>query len=301
MSVEFLTLTEREKFQYCPTLPPTSPMRDWRWWSLVVPSVATAFGLFLFGVFAVGFTQLRDLPDQIKFIVVALGAVCIPFGSELGTVSSVIEIFRKHFGPTGATKLDWAGLITSTCTSITGVILSWAYLLSSDTAWSSDVRTWGPLVFGALMVLDFTFSLLETGAYLGSYDKRFQEWYKRDFSPWIKKKEKMLDKRVEEEYNWGTGLKKWPEEPPVKEDDTPVKLPEWSTDRLDAFAQAMQATALRSRDYDGIAGDTIVATDPSNGKDYGARVTMRKLDSGEVEIEDIEHLHPAVARSILEE
>lgn len=301
MSVEFLTLTEREKFQYCPTPPPTPPMRDWRWWSLVIPSVATAFGLFLFGVFAVGFTQLRELPEEIKFVVVALGAICIPFGSELGAVSSVIEIFRKHFGPTGATRLDWTGLITSTCTSITGVILSWAYLLSSDTAWSEDVKTWGPLVFGALMVLDFTFSLLETGAYLGSYDKRFHDWYNKEFTPWIKKKEKMLDKRREEEYNWDTGLKKWPDEPPVKKDDTPIKPPEWSNDRLDAFAQAMQATALRSKEYDNITGETIIGTDPGNGKDYGAKVTMRKLDSGEVQIEDIEYLHPAVARAILEE
>lgn len=269
MSVEFLTLTEREKFAYCPVLPPTPPLRDWRWWSLVVPSIATAFGLFLFGVFAVDFTQLRELPDQVKFVVVFAGAICIPFGSELGTVSSVIEIFRKHFGPTGATKLDWAGLVTSTCTSIVGVVLSWAYLLSSDTSWSVNVKNYGPLVFGALMVLDFTFSLLETGSYLGSYDKRFHEWYKKEFTPWIKGKEKMLDEGVKQEYNWGEALTQWPEEPPVKKDDTPVRKPDFS--------------------------DVVLVDYGGNG----GSVPTAKLDSGEVEIEDIEYLHPAVAKSIL--
>lgn len=224
MSVEFLTLSREEKYQYCPTPPPTPLSRDWRWWSLIIPSVATACGLFLFATLAIGFTELRNLPDSIRFLIVASGAILIPLGSELGTVSSVVEIFRKHFS-VGASKLDWIGLVFSTLTSIAGVVMSWAYLLGADTGWSADVIRYGPLVFGTLMVLDFTFSLLETGAYLGRHDKEFDKWLRAKFIPWIEKKEERLDAEPQWAYNDVENFAEnhWPAEPPIKPDDTPAQ------------------------------------------------------------------------------
>lgn len=191
----FLDLSTKDKYRLCPFPPPHDPI--WRKLSLVFPPIATAFGFFLFGIFAIGFTELRSMPDGIRFYVVLLGAIAIPAGGELGTVSSVVEIFRKHYRNRGTTKLDWVGLVVSMVSSMVGLVLSWAYLLKTDITWSEWVKVWGPLVYGTFTVADFVFSLLEMGAYLGEKEREFDKWREKKFDPWIKEREEQANKPVQ--------------------------------------------------------------------------------------------------------
>jgi hypothetical protein len=148
----------------------------------------------MFGMFAVGFTELRNMPDSARFVIVLVGAIAIPAGGELGTVSSVIEIFRKHYHNRGTTRLDWIGLCVSMVSSMVGLVLSWAYLLETDLVWTDEVKIWGPLVYGMFCVADFVFSLLEMGAYIGEKEREFDKWRVKKFDPWIEEREAQANK-----------------------------------------------------------------------------------------------------------
>jgi len=183
VATPFEALTEKEKRAMCPVPEPKRPGRDWRWFSLWIPPVVSAVGLFLFGILAFSFTQLRDLPLMTLRRLVLGGAICMAFGGELGTPFAIFEVFRKYKS-VGATLWDWTGLVVSLCSSITSIILGWAWLLAIDTTWSPLVQTYGPLFLGVLATADFTVNAMEAGLYLGSRDERRDKWEEKYYRPW---------------------------------------------------------------------------------------------------------------------
>ena len=72
-------------------------MMGLRGWSLLIPSVASAIGFFVFSALAFGFTELDTLPAIYRRVMVLLGAFALAFGSEIGTLSSITEIYRKAY------------------------------------------------------------------------------------------------------------------------------------------------------------------------------------------------------------
>lgn len=195
---ELLQLPDSERRKYCPIPEPPRPGGDWRWWSLWIPPICSAVGFFLFSIFGYGFSQIKALPENLIGAIVIVGAVFMAAGAELGTVSATWEVLRRHYNGEGVTRLDWFGLVLSMGTSVTTLILSWAWLQAVDTTWSEWMRLYGPLCVGSLTICDFTVSCVEAGTYLGTYDRRRRAWEESEYKPWLRKLGRSLDIIVEE-------------------------------------------------------------------------------------------------------
>jgi hypothetical protein len=70
-------------------------MMGLRGWSLLIPAAASSIGFFCFAVLAFSFTELSTLPADFRMALVLVGSFSLAFGSEVGTLSSVVEIYRK--------------------------------------------------------------------------------------------------------------------------------------------------------------------------------------------------------------
>lgn len=221
--ISFLSLTEFEKRELCPVPPPKSPAKDWRWWSLWIPSVIGAFGLFLFNVPGIAFIQLHDQPASFLRFFVITGSLLMMFGSDVGSVFAIFEVFRKHAtGEVG--RWDWVGLGVSCGASIFSSLLSWSWQLQDvgvEAGWIAAVKVYGPAMATVFIILDLVISAAEAGMFLGTHDKRHREWEKVDFQPWLKEKERELKEAVQwerEQYNQPTQLS------PVEKTSTPVRV-----------------------------------------------------------------------------
>jgi len=162
---------------------PKPPTRDFRWYSLILPPIGFSIGMVLFGLLGFSFVELRDMPAMLRSNIVVMGSIGLAIGSELGTLPALLEVFRK-VGARKAGVWDWIGLTVSVFTSITILIMSWAWLLQIDVMWSETIRVYGPLLLGSLTILDFTASGVEAGLYLATYDERFTRW-QTDLEDWL--------------------------------------------------------------------------------------------------------------------
>jgi DNA-binding transcriptional ArsR family regulator len=145
----------------------------WRGLSLLIPSIAAAVGFFCFAVLAFGFTELETLPAGFRRGLVITGAFALAFGSEIGTLSNVVEIYRK-----GAERQtwDWLGLVVSVASTFASFVLAFAALLGVKATWGLKVQLYGPLVLGVLAALDAYGGFMEFGLYLNSHDARMKQW-----------------------------------------------------------------------------------------------------------------------------
>jgi len=193
--IALFTLSERDKRKYCPGPTPKSPMWDLGCWTLWVPCVIGGIGLFLFNVPGVGFIRLYDFPPKwLNFLVVG-GALFMMFGSDVGTVFSIFEIFRKYTDM-GTRMWDWIGLVISVCASIAASSLSFAFQLSNvgvEAGWIAQAKMYGPLLAVVFIILDLIMSSAEAGMYLGIYNKSTKEWQEEHFIPWLKEKESQIN------------------------------------------------------------------------------------------------------------
>lgn len=143
-----------------------------RGWSLLLPAVASSVGFFAFGVLAFSFTELEALGD-FRRVLVIVGAITLAFGSEVGTLASVTEIYRKGeiLG-----KWDKFALGVSILATFGAFTLAFAELLGARATWGETVQMYGPVVLGLLAALDSYGGFMEFGLYLGTFDKRMSEW-----------------------------------------------------------------------------------------------------------------------------
>jgi len=145
----------------------------WRGLSLLVPACASALGFFAFSVLAFGFAELDTLPDTFRTGLVLVGAFSLAFGGEIGTLSAVVEIFRKD----GQCKAwDWAGLVVSVLSTLSAFVLAFAALLGVRATWAPAVQMYGPIVLGVLSALDAYSGFMEFGLYLNTHDQRVETW-----------------------------------------------------------------------------------------------------------------------------
>jgi len=164
---------------------PKPPARDLRMYSLLIPACASALGFFAFSVLAFGFVELDALSANFRTVLVLIGAFSLAFGGEVGTLTAVVEIFRKNGQ---AQRWDWIGLVVSVCSTLSAFVLAFAALLGVQATWGATVKMYGPIVLGVLSALDAYAGFMEVGLYLSQYDARMEDWVatrersaKRDF------------------------------------------------------------------------------------------------------------------------
>lgn len=148
-------------------------MMGLRGWSLLVPALASSVGFFAFGVLGFGFTEVGALTAGFREALVLTGAFALAFGSEVGTLSSITEIYRKgeRLG-----RWDKFALAVSVLSTFSAFILAFASLLGVKATWGQTVQLYGPIVLGMLAALDSYGGFMEFGLYLNSYDKRIKQW-----------------------------------------------------------------------------------------------------------------------------
>lgn len=148
-------------------------MMGLRGWSLLVPALASSVGFFAFGVLGFGFTELEALSGNFRHLLVLVGAFSLAFGSEVGTLSSITEIYRKgeKLG-----RWDKLALIVSVLSTFSAFILAFASLLGVKATWGQLVQLYGPIFLGMLAALDSYGGFMEFGLYLNSYDRRIKQW-----------------------------------------------------------------------------------------------------------------------------
>lgn len=144
-----------------------------RGWSLLIPAIASSVGFFCFAVLGFSFTELAVLPQKFRTALVLVGAFTLAFGSEVGTLANVVDIFRKGERLGGWDKLT---LVVSVCSTMAAFILAFAELLGANASWSDTVRLWGPIALGVLAAFDSYGGFLEFGLYLNTYDQRRAAW-----------------------------------------------------------------------------------------------------------------------------
>jgi len=144
-----------------------------RGWSLLIPSILAAIGFCAFAVLAFSFTELQSLTPAFRRWLVIVGSFALATGGELGTLSNVIEIFRKR---KHAEAWDWLSLAISAAATMAAFILSFAALLGVNATWSEAVKLYGPIVLGVLAAFDAYAGFAEVGMYLSTYDARMSEW-----------------------------------------------------------------------------------------------------------------------------
>jgi len=154
---------------------PKSPGRDIRAWSLGIPCFASALGFCAFAILAYSFTELQTLPPEFRTNLVIVGALSLAVGGEIGTLASVIEIYRK-VGLGDQNVWDWIALVLSIAATLAAFILSFAALLGAQASWSRNVKIWGPIGLGICAALDAYAGMLELGLLVGSFDKRVRKW-----------------------------------------------------------------------------------------------------------------------------
>lgn len=276
---------------------PRPPFRDLWTCLLMIMSFVIACGFAAYAFMGWMFGEIESLAGA-RTVITTIGALTLAIGGELTTPLTVWEVYRKTQTKT-ISKWDWSALIASITATLIGLLLGAAGLIQvSETAmeaarvadlqplvnilsflnlWPDIVKGYGPLILVFTAAADGYAHFIETGLRIGSYDRRHEAW-QRKYEKWSKwgaaqvgfaQVDERLDVQEKQAYNevGGVAGNHWPDEPPVKPGDTPVKMLGLDY-RID------------------FGGD-------------GSGVSTRKLDTGEVKIEDIEYLHPAVARAIL--
>lgn len=135
---------------------------DLRMLSLLIPACASGLGFFCFGILAFSFTELTALPAAFRTALVLIGAISLAFGAEVGTLTNVVEIYRKGDKLAGWDKL---ALGISLVATVGAFVLSFATLLGVTATWGDAVKRWGPIALGLFAALDSYGGFMELGIY----------------------------------------------------------------------------------------------------------------------------------------
>ena len=159
---------------------PRPKLWGWRTWSLLLPSIASAIGFFAFAVLAYSFTELTTLPPDFRKSLVLIGAFSLATGGEIGTLGTVVEIFRRRADDKQAGQSwGWLGLTISIISTLAAFLLAFATLLGESTTWATPVRMWGAIGVGLFAALDSYTNFAEFGRFLSSFDRRMRQWEKK--------------------------------------------------------------------------------------------------------------------------
>ena len=145
-------------------------------YALLLPTLASAFGFVMTGVFAFAFSDIGVIPASVQSWMVIFGSALIIWGAEMNTPFVFIEAFRKVFRK----EHHWLDIMALACSLVgTGANLLVAFASRMNApAWQTWALTWGPVVGGLAVVLDYYGAGVEVGFLFGSYEDRYDTWLK---------------------------------------------------------------------------------------------------------------------------
>lgn len=142
-----------------------------RGWSLLLPAVIMSIGLAAFSVLSFSFTELSSLPEAFRKSIVIVGSFSLAIGGEIGTISVVVEIYRKS----KRTFWDWSALFISGLSTVGSFIIVFAALLGVRSTWGPTLQAYGPIIQGVLVAADAYGVFMELGLYLNRQDEEDAE------------------------------------------------------------------------------------------------------------------------------
>jgi len=75
---------------------PKPTLASWRFVGMVFVNIATATGLCSFAILGFAFAQIGDVSETLRWWLILVGSISMAIGSEVGTLVTVVEIFRKQ-------------------------------------------------------------------------------------------------------------------------------------------------------------------------------------------------------------
>lgn len=208
---------------------PREPWSDWRMYSMLLPTLVSAVGFFVTGIFAFAFSDIAVIPGPTQSWMVIVGSSLIIFGAELNTPFTTVEVFRKILRRE-ANAWDTSALVVSLIGTVVNLLVTFASRLSLDTAWKGLVLNWGPLLSGFAVACDYYGALVELGFLFGSYEMRMESW--------------LEEKRVWEAAAEGVPLPRaasWVGQAARPQIEAPAPEPEtgWPPARIDDFRKVL--------------------------------------------------------------
>ena len=156
---------------------PKAPWRDWRTWGMFLPLLASMVGFAFTGLFAFAFSDIGVIAAGAQSWLVIIGSTLIVWGAEANTPFTVIEVFRKILRHEH-NAWDISALIASLVGTTINLLVTFAsrQTLFGDSVWRQWALSWGPLVSGIAVTLDYYGGMIELGFLFGSYEIRLTEY-----------------------------------------------------------------------------------------------------------------------------
>ena len=146
-------------------------------WSMLLPTVVSAFGFFVSGIFAFAFSDVSVVRANVQSWAVLISSGLIVWGAELNTPGTVIEVFRKIIRKE-ANGWDISSLVISGVGTTVNLLVTFASRTRLSPVWQTFVLTWGPLLSGIAVAFDYYGGLVELGFLFGTYELRIDDWRK---------------------------------------------------------------------------------------------------------------------------
>jgi len=156
---------------------PKEPWHDWRTWGMFVPLLASMVGFAFTGLFAFAFSDIGVIAAGAQSWLVIIGSALIVWGAEANTPFTVIEVFRKILRHEH-NAWDISALIASLVGTAINLLVTFAsrQVRFGDSVWRIWALSWGPLVSGIAVTLDYYGGMIELGFLFGSYEIRLTEY-----------------------------------------------------------------------------------------------------------------------------
>jgi hypothetical protein len=156
---------------------PREPWKDWRTWGMFIPLLASMLGFAFTGLFAFAFSDINVIAAGTQSWLVIVGSALIVWGAEANTPFTVIEVFRKILRQEH-NAWDISALVASLTGTAINLLVTFAsrQVLFGDSIWRQWSLSWGPLVAGIAVTLDYYGGMIELGFLFGSYEMRLTEY-----------------------------------------------------------------------------------------------------------------------------
>ena len=170
---------------------------------MFIPLLASMLGFAFTGLFAFAFSDLGVIAAGTQSWLVIIGSTLIVWGAEANTPFTVIEVFRKILRHEH-NAWDISALVASLTGTTINVLVTFAsrQTLFGDSVWRVWALSWGPLLAGIAVTLDYYGGMIELGFLFGSYEIRLTE-----YNQWLNETGQsvtQIDDKLTQQLDWLT-------------------------------------------------------------------------------------------------
>lgn len=166
---------------------PKPKLLDFNTIAILIPVIASAFGLFLMGVESMIFAQFKSLPENMRLYTSIVSAILLAFGGEIGSVSNNVAMFQRYIKSRMqaraewdiVTRWEWVGFVVSWIATTLSMFIASSTRPSVTTSWRGFFSEWLIVPLMILAVGDVIFGIVELGVHTGTFDLRMLEWIER--------------------------------------------------------------------------------------------------------------------------